>query len=76
MSRAAYMLLVGRTDHFPTEAQWEDAIDALRKGGAYGATDVELLRTEADQQAIWEWVERPAQPAKRKNRSLRSQERR
>jgi hypothetical protein len=61
MSRAAFMLVVGRTDHFPTEAQWEeleDEIDALRMGNQLGATDLELLRTEAGQRAILVWRER------------------
>jgi hypothetical protein len=61
MSRAAYILAVGRTDHPPTEVQWEeleDEIDGLRMGSQVDATDLELLRTEADQQAIWEWRER------------------
>ena len=53
-------LLFGRTD--PTEAQWkelQDEIDALRRDrGTPGATDVELLKTEAGQKAVKEWRER------------------
>ena len=61
MSRAAFMLVVGGTDHYPTEAQWEeleDEIDKLRKGPKVGATDLELLRTEAGQQAVTAWREK------------------